>query len=127
MNEAQTAGLMSSATDLWATPQWLFDQLDEEFHFTLDPCSTHDNAKCERHFTEAENGLNQTWAPETVWMNPPYGREISGWVRKAYEESRGGGIRGLFGSLSDGYRVVAHLLHESQRDPIHQGPGEFRG
>ena len=51
----------SSETNEWATPKWLFDELDNEFHFTLDPCCTHENAKCERHFTIEEDGLKQNW------------------------------------------------------------------
>ena len=51
----------SSETNEWATPQWLFDELDKEFNFTLDPCCTHENAKCKRHFTIEEDGLQQSW------------------------------------------------------------------
>lgn len=51
----------SSNTNEWATPQKLFDDLNEEFHFTLDPASTHENAKCEKHFTMEEDGLQQSW------------------------------------------------------------------
>ena len=55
------AGMKSCATDEWATPQWFFDRLDDEFHFTLDPCSTDENAKCEKHYTREQNGLLQDW------------------------------------------------------------------
>jgi len=54
-------GLFSSNTNEWATPKALFAQLDAEFHFDLDPCSTHDNAKCEKHYTAEEDGLAQNW------------------------------------------------------------------
>lgn len=70
-------------TDVWATPQWLFDALDREFGFTLDPCSDGANAKCERFFTTAENGLLRDWGRDTVFMNPPYS-DVGDWVRKAY-------------------------------------------
>lgn len=53
--------LFSSATVEWATPQALFDELDAEFRFNLDPCCTHENAKCAEHFTKAEDGLSQNW------------------------------------------------------------------
>lgn len=53
--------LFSSASVEWATPQALFDELDAEFHFNLDPCCTHENAKCAEHFTKAEDGLSQNW------------------------------------------------------------------
>lgn len=79
--------LFTSQTDEWATPQAFFDALNETLHFTLDPCATPQNAKCCRYFTKAENGLTQEWTGR-VFMNPPYGREIGKWVRKAYEESR---------------------------------------
>jgi phage N-6-adenine-methyltransferase len=71
----------------WATPPEVFDPLDAEFAFTLDPCATAATAKCARFFTEAENGLAQSWAGERVFMNPPYGREVYAWTRKAREEA----------------------------------------
>lgn len=74
----------------WATPQAFFDKLNEEFRFTLDPCSTHENAKCINHYTIAENGLIQNWGGQRVFCNPPYGRELPQWVRKCYEEAQGG-------------------------------------
>jgi site-specific DNA-methyltransferase (adenine-specific) len=74
-----------SKTPEWATPQAVFDKLNEEFHFTLDPCSTHENAKCSKHYTLEDDGLNQSWKGERVFMNPPYGRAIGGWIKKASE------------------------------------------
>lgn len=79
-------GLFSSLTPEWATPQGLFDQLDREFGFTLDPCSTDDNAKCLKHYTRREDGLSQSWAGERVFMNPPYGTELPFWIAKAHRE-----------------------------------------
>ena len=77
----------SSAKMDWATPQHLFDRLNAEWGFSLDVCATPENAKCERYFTEGDDGLKQTWSPHTCWMNPPYGRAIKHWIQKAYEES----------------------------------------
>lgn len=79
--------LYSSATAEWPTPQAFFDQLNAEFCFTLDPCCTAESAKCDQFYTEADDGLAQHWAPETVWMNPPYGPTIKAWMRHAYEQS----------------------------------------
>lgn len=79
----------SSATDLWATPQEFFDRLDAVHSFTLDACANSDNAKCDRYFTKEQDGLAQSW-DGVVWMNPPYGREIGHWMRKAYESSQQG-------------------------------------
>ena len=80
--------VMTSSVDMkWSTPQAWFDYLDLEFDFTLDPCCTHKTAKCAKHFTSKEDGLSKSWGDETVFMNPPYGREIGKWVKKAYEAS----------------------------------------
>ena len=79
---------MSSISIEWTTPKAFYDQLNQEFNFTLDPCSTHENAKCKKHFTIKENGLVQSWKNEIVFCNPPYGREIVKWVKKAYYESK---------------------------------------
>lgn len=79
----------SSKTDMWATPQDFFDKYNAEYHFTLDVCASPENAKCDRYYTEAENGLVQPWEG-VCWMNPPYGRGIGDWMRKAYESSREG-------------------------------------
>lgn len=76
----------SSETDLWATPQDFFDKLNAAYRFDLDVCATHDNAKCARYFTKDDDGLKQQWCG-SVWMNPPYGREIGVWMRKAHESS----------------------------------------
>ncbi len=79
-----TDGLKSSNTSEWATPQDVFDELNVEFNFTLDPCCTHENAKCVQYYTKVENGLKQSWVGHNVFMNPPYGREIITWMQKAH-------------------------------------------
>lgn len=90
-------GMFTSNSDEWETPQDLFNELDWEFDFKLDPCATKENAKCPTYFTkEDDDGLTENWAyfldykGSAVFMNPPYGREIGLWVRKAYEEFRKG-------------------------------------
>ena len=77
------AGLFTSLKDDWETPRDVFDALNEEFSFTLDPCSTDENAKCPKHYTRGQDGLAQDWTGERVFMNPPYGREIAAWIEKA--------------------------------------------
>lgn len=81
------AAAMTSNKDDWETPQSLFDQLDEEFHFTLDAASNDQNAKCEHHYTVENSGLEHSWEGETVFCNPPYGRNIGDWIRKASQEA----------------------------------------
>lgn len=76
--------LYSSKTDMWETPQELFDELDKEFHFDLDVCAISENAKCHAFYTPEQDGLIQPWYG-TCWCNPPYGRQIVKWVKKAAE------------------------------------------
>lgn len=80
-------------TDVWTTPSWLFDALNKEFGFTLDPCADEMNAQCEHFYTIHDNGLLRDWGTESVFMNPPYS-ECEAWMRKAY------------GSAQDGATVV---------------------
>lgn len=88
----KTQTIFSSKTDEWATPQVIFDVLDAEFLFTLDPCASDQNHKCEKYFTKIQNGLEQSWEDEIVFCNPPYGRYIDKWIRKAVEEARNGAL-----------------------------------
>lgn len=97
-----TAVHFSSATDDWATPQKTFDDLHVEFGFVLDPCASSSNHKCPTWYgldhpnIKRRNGLDCDWVEESsalggaVWVNPPYGREIKKWVRKAYESAEDG-------------------------------------
>lgn len=81
------SGYMDTAKTVeWETPQDLFDKLDSEFHFDVDVASTHENAKCDKHYTEQEDGLQKNWGGCNVWCNPPYGREMPKWIEKAYRE-----------------------------------------
>ena len=84
------SGLRTSASPEWATPTEIFAQLEAEHGpFTLDPCATAENAKCDRYFTAKENGLIQSWEGETVFMNPPYS-QVKAWMRKAYGAAQEG-------------------------------------
>lgn len=87
-----TKGIMSSNSIEWGTPKLFFEELNKEFNFTLDPCSTHENAKCRKHFTKEEDGLKQDWSKDVVFCNPPYGRELPLWVEKAYNENKKGAL-----------------------------------
>jgi site-specific DNA-methyltransferase (adenine-specific) len=80
--------LFSSDKTDWETPQDLFDNLNERFKFTLDPCANDFNTKCDKYYDEFINGLEKSWEDESVFMNPPYGRGLTlKWVKKMYEES----------------------------------------
>ena len=82
----------SSKSNEWSTPQDLYDKLNCEFNFTLDPCASEANHKCEKYYTVKENGLAQDWSGESVFMNPPYGRQIKLWIKKAFETAKQGGV-----------------------------------
>ena len=77
----------SSATDQWATPQDTFDKLNKIFNFETDVCADQHNTKCENFYTESDNGLLQEWRG-VCWMNPPYGRGIGDWLKKAYDSCK---------------------------------------
>jgi site-specific DNA-methyltransferase (adenine-specific) len=59
--------MVSSKSNEWATPPKLFAYLDNQFHFDLDPCATHDNAKCKKHFTKEDDGLNKEWGGGSLY------------------------------------------------------------
>jgi len=75
----------SEKTD-WKTPPELFARLDAVHHFTLDTAASVENHLCEKYFTKENSGLTKSWQDETVFLNPPYGREVGEWVKKAYLE-----------------------------------------
>ena len=84
--------VVTSSDDMtWATPQEWFDYLNLEFGFTLDPCCWPETAKCKRYYTPETDGLAQSWQDERVFMNPPYGKDLGKWMKKAYEEARDNG------------------------------------
>ena len=83
-----TKGLTSTGNIVAETPKYLFDRISSIVNFSLDVCALPENAKCESYYTPEDDGLSKPWRGGGVWCNPPYGREISSWVRKAYEESQ---------------------------------------
>ena len=83
-NEKFMEVVRSAKTFEWPTPDYIFQLLDREYGpFTLDPCATPENAKTAKFFTQEDNGLSRSWAGERVFMNPPYGRSMGEWMRKA--------------------------------------------
>ena len=87
----QHKAAFSSAKHDWETPQAFFDQWNERYQFELDAAASPKNAKVGNYFTEEDDALTQHWKG-TVWCNPPYGRQIGQWVKKAYEESQRGAV-----------------------------------
>lgn len=84
--------LFTNHSDIWTTPQDLFDKLNKEFNFTLDVCASKENTKCKKYFTEEANALLKDWSNNICFMNPPYSRIQDKFIAKAKEESDKGSI-----------------------------------
>lgn len=83
-----TKTLYSSNSVIWETPQHIFDSMDKWVgKFDLDVCALEENKKCDKFFSPSDDGLSQDWFGN-CWMNPPYGKTINQWMKKAYEESQ---------------------------------------
>lgn len=79
-------GALDEVDDRGTDPA-LFEALSRRFgSFTLDVAAAPHNAKCPRYFTRLDNGLQQSWAGERVWCNPPYS-DCRPWVAKAWVET----------------------------------------
>lgn len=129
MTETTIAAMTSTGKDDWETPHWLFDKLNAEFHFTLDPCCTHQTAKCRKHYTPAENGLIQDWGggdrvlqssllPQDQYKPRPnrMGAEMRSGGTKARHNCCGASAR------TNGHRAFSFLHLRQSRDPLSQGP-----
>jgi len=108
-------GMMSSNSVEWETPDGFFFEVSRLYGpFTLDVCATDENKKCNKFFTKETDGLKQDWSG-ICWMNPPYGREIKAWMKKAYNESlRGARVVCLVPARTDtawwhDYAVKGHI------------------
>lgn len=87
------SGLYSSEDDSWATPPDIYDKLNKMFGpFDLDPAASSSNAKCEKYYTRSDSGLRASWYGHSVFLNPPYGRDIHRWMRKCSMERFGAKI-----------------------------------
>lgn len=76
---------------VWRTPPALYLALAQEFDFTIDVAAAESSAQCDRYFDKEDDALAQTWAGERVFCNPPYGRELDRWVKKAVHEAQENG------------------------------------
>jgi phage N-6-adenine-methyltransferase len=92
MNDNDRKTLFSHLTDEWVTPDWLYNRLDADYHFNLDPCATIENAKCKNFYTQEDDGLSKLWRGKSVFINPPY-TYIEKWAEKAHNESWWGDLQ----------------------------------
>lgn len=102
------SGRLTSNSEEWGTPSALFDALNSSFRFELDAAASKWNAKTARYFTKENDALKQDWymtanqnrpmierhlpspACPAIWLNPPYGRKMGDWIRKARDEAQKG-------------------------------------
>ena len=84
----------SSVHQSWATPWPLFDAIDKEFGFFGDLAATANNAKKDHYISPRTDSLSVDWVQwsqgDPCWLNPPYGRSIGNWMKKAFVESERG-------------------------------------
>jgi site-specific DNA-methyltransferase (adenine-specific) len=80
MTKNNNVHFMSSRSD-WKTPRAFYLGLNQEFHFTFDPCPS----------KPTFDGLRRNWGKRN-FVNPPYGRQIVAWIKKGYEESLKGNL-----------------------------------
>lgn len=107
--------------DCWATPDWLFQELNKEFNFTLDPCCLPETAKCSKYYTPIEDGLSKSWKNEVVFVNPPYSRgNIDKWVRKCQEESKNAVVVALL-PVSTSSKWFHKYIYQKTDVAIYQG------
>lgn len=93
-NERQARALYSSDSAEWYTPQDVITRVERVLGaISLDPCANSEKTvPAKRHYTAEDDGLSQKWAG-SVYMNPPYGREIAPWVEKLCGEHASGAVR----------------------------------
>lgn len=99
--------MFSSKTDQWFSPPALMEALYKAFdveHFDLDPCSPPEGiatTKAARRFSLelGHDGLKLPWLGGLIYMNPPYGKQIPHWLKKAKAEVANGNARTIVGLL----------------------------
>lgn len=85
LTKKQRDAMTSSESVEWETPPRFFKELDREFHFTRDVCASRINHKLDSFWDKEDNALDGRKWEGTLWMNPPYGRDMGMWLKKAYE------------------------------------------
>ncbi len=117
MNNLTAKIMFSSDKNDWETPQSLYNQLDDEFHFTLDAAASDTNHKCDRYYTAQTDGPSKDWGGETVFCNPPYGNKETGeWTKKCWDESQKKGTTVVL-------LIPARTDRASFHDYIYKKPG----
>jgi phage N-6-adenine-methyltransferase len=78
--------VFSRKSDEYITPQWLFEELNEQHKFKLDPVTTKDNILgTEYYYSASDDGLRRPWKNVNTFVNHPYSN-AGAWVKKAHEQ-----------------------------------------
>lgn len=114
------AALLSSKSMTWGTPPELFEKLDAEYHFVLDPAATKETAKCRLYYTPEDDGLRQSWnRGGAVFCNPPYGRQLGAWVKKSIRGGAENGVAGRTAAPSpDGHELFSRVYTGTSGHPL---------
>ncbi len=97
-----------SHSDDWATPKYLYDELNNEFGFTFDPCPLGGEAEFD--------GLNIEWGDKN-FVNPPYSRKLKdAFVKKAVEQAKKGKLCVLLLPVSTSTVLFHDVILPNARD-----------
>lgn len=125
MTDTTIAAMTSTGKDDWETPRWLFDKINAEFHFTLDPCCTHQTAKCCKHYTPAENGLAQDWGGRNRFLQSALLSQDKDQSRtnRVGAEMRRGGTKAKHdrcgtAARANGYRTLSQIHIRESRNSL---------
>lgn len=83
--------MFTSLRSDWRTPKAIFEMLNKEFNFDVDICATKDNALCAEYVTPEMDAFTVDWSKwKSIYCNPPYGRAIGDWVKRADDAAKNG-------------------------------------
>lgn len=107
--------------DDWATPKWLYDKLDQEFEFDLDPCPLN-------HDINEWDGLEIDWEGKSAFVNPPYSRKLKeAFIRKAFEESKKGCLVVMLLPVSTSTKIFHEIIYPNAEIRFLKGRVKFEG
>lgn len=109
----------TSQKEDWETPQKMFEELNDKYHFTYDLAANDINTKCEKYFSKEDDSLSVSWKDleGNLFLNPPYSRQLKHWIEKAYRESlekKDGNIVLVIPSRTDTSYWHDYIFHKAE-------------
>ena len=103
--------------DDWATPDYLYKDLNEEFNFDFDPCPLQSDF----------DGLEVEWG-KSNFINPPYSRKLKEqFIRKAFEESKKGKLCVMLLPVSTSTVIFHEIIYKNTEIRFLKGRVKFIG